>query len=85
MSINLHPPSDRLGLKKPVRPLTKISLGLEYATISAYRIFVMNSQLLDTVLLQTDFPELKLHASGKVRDVYLLDQERLLFVATDRI
>ena len=45
----------------------------------------MNSQLLDSVLLQTDFPELKLHASGKVRDVYLLDQERLLFVATDRI
>ena len=40
----------------------------------------MNSQLLDSVLLQTDFPELKLHASGKVRDVYLLDQERLLFV-----
>src|SRR5437588_1957491 len=45
----------------------------------------MNSQLLDSVLLQTDFPELKLHASGKVRDVYVLDQERLLFVATDRI
>jgi len=45
----------------------------------------MNSQLLDTVLLQTDFPELKLHASGKLRDVYILDQERLLFVATDRI
>ncbi len=45
----------------------------------------MDSQLLDSVLLQTDFPELKLHASGKVRDVYLLDQERLLFVATDRI
>src|SRR5882762_2990964 len=45
----------------------------------------MSSQLLDSVLLQTDFPELKLHASGKVRDVYLLDQERLLFIATDRI
>src|SRR5246500_2482288 len=45
----------------------------------------MSSQLLDSVLLQTDFPELKLHASGKVRDVYVLDQERLLFVATDRI
>ncbi len=28
---------------------------------------------------------MKLHASGKVRDVYVLDQERLLFVATDRI
>jgi phosphoribosylaminoimidazole-succinocarboxamide synthase len=66
-------------------PLTKISLGLEYPTISACRISIMNSQLLDSVLLQTDFPELKLHASGKVRDVYVLDQERLLFVATDRI
>ncbi len=65
--------------------MTKISLGLEYATISACRISIMNFQLLDSVLLQTDFPELKLHASGKVRDVYLLDQERLLFVATDRI
>jgi phosphoribosylaminoimidazole-succinocarboxamide synthase len=46
---------------------------------------MMTSQLLDTVLLQTDFPELELHASGKVRDVYALDRERLLFVATDRI
>ena len=45
----------------------------------------MNSQLLDPVLLQTNFPELQLHASGKVRDVYQLDGERLLFVATDRI
>ena len=46
---------------------------------------MMNSDLLDSVLLQTDFPELELHASGKVRDVYRLDSERLLFVATDRI
>ena len=45
----------------------------------------MNSELLDPVVLQTDFPELQLHASGKVRDVYLIDNERLLFVATDRI
>jgi len=45
----------------------------------------MNSDLLDPVLLQTDFPDLQLHASGKVRDVYALDNERLLFVATDRI
>ena len=37
------------------------------------------------VLLQTDFPELKLHASGKVRDVYSVDSNHLLFVATDRI
>lgn len=45
----------------------------------------MNPELLDPVLLQTDFPDLQLHASGKVRDVYELDSERLLFVATDRI
>jgi phosphoribosylaminoimidazole-succinocarboxamide synthase len=45
----------------------------------------MSPKLLDPVLLQTDFPDLKLHASGKVRDVYQLDSETLLFVATDRI
>jgi len=45
----------------------------------------MSPQLLDPVLLQTDIPELELYASGKVRDVYSLDNERLLFVATDRI
>ncbi len=45
----------------------------------------MNPQILDSVLLQSDYPELELHASGKVRDVYRLDNEHLLFVATDRI
>jgi phosphoribosylaminoimidazole-succinocarboxamide synthase len=45
----------------------------------------MTPNLLDPVILQTDFPDLHLHASGKVRDVYQLDDERLLFVATDRI
>lgn len=45
----------------------------------------MTTELLDSVLIQTDFPELELHASGKVRDVYRLDNEHLLFVATDRI
>src|SRR5436190_20256892 len=45
----------------------------------------MSSQLLDSVLLHTDFPDLELHASGKVRDVYRVDDNRLLFVATDRI
>ncbi len=42
------------------------------------------SSILDRVLLQTDFPELTLHARGKVRDLYSLDG-LLLFVATDRI
>jgi phosphoribosylaminoimidazole-succinocarboxamide synthase len=37
------------------------------------------------VLLHTDFPELELYASGKVRDLYRADNEHLLFVATDRI
>src|SRR5579883_2053691 len=45
----------------------------------------MSTDTLDNVLLRTDFPDLNLHASGKVRDVYRLDPERLLFVATDRI
>lgn len=45
----------------------------------------MSPDLLDSVLLHTEFPNLQLHASGKVRDVYRLDPDRLLFVATDRI
>lgn len=35
-------------------------------------------------LLQTEFPDLRLHARGKVRDIYNVDN-RLLFIATDRI
>jgi phosphoribosylaminoimidazole-succinocarboxamide synthase len=45
----------------------------------------MPPELLDTVLLQTEFPDLQLHASGKVRDVYSVGDQQLLFVATDRI
>ena len=45
----------------------------------------MSPEILDSVLLRTDYPELELHASGKVRDVYNLDQDHLLFVATDRL
>jgi phosphoribosylaminoimidazole-succinocarboxamide synthase len=45
----------------------------------------MSPEILDTVLLRTDYSELELHASGKVRDVYCLDSDHLLFVATDRI
>ena len=45
----------------------------------------MSPQLLDTVLRRTEFPDLQLHTSGKVRDVYRIDMDRLLFVATDRI
>ncbi len=37
------------------------------------------------VLLQTDLPDLELYASGKVRDLYRVDNEHLLFIATDRI
>ena len=45
----------------------------------------MSPELIDSVLLQTDFPDLPLHASGKVRDVYSVGDQQLLFVATDRI
>jgi len=37
------------------------------------------------VLLNTDFPDLQLYASGKVRDIYRIDNNHLLFIATDRI
>src|SRR3979411_1582770 len=45
----------------------------------------MSPDLLDSVLLQTDFADLQLHASGKVRDVCRLGGECLLFIAPDRI
>lgn len=45
----------------------------------------MSPELLDSVLLRTDFPDLQLKASGKVRDVYDIDENQLLFVASDRI
>jgi phosphoribosylaminoimidazole-succinocarboxamide synthase len=37
------------------------------------------------ILLRTDFPDLELYASGKVRDLYRVGSDRLLLVATDRI
>jgi phosphoribosylaminoimidazole-succinocarboxamide synthase len=45
----------------------------------------MTTETLDPVLLQTDFSDLELFASGKVRDVYQVGSDHLLFVATDRI
>jgi phosphoribosylaminoimidazole-succinocarboxamide synthase len=45
----------------------------------------MTTETLDPVLLQTDFPDLELFSSGKVRDVYQVGSDHLLFVATDRI
>lgn len=46
---------------------------------------VTDSKKNDSVILRTDFPELDLFASGKVRDLYRVGNDRLLFVATDRI
>ena len=65
--------------------MTKIPDTLEYATVFVVISLSMSPQLLDNVLLRTEFPNLQLHASGKVRDVYQLDSAQLLFVATDRI
>jgi phosphoribosylaminoimidazole-succinocarboxamide synthase len=36
-------------------------------------------------VLDTDFPTLTLYRRGKVRDVYVVDRDHLLIVATDRI
>ena len=41
-------------------------------------------QIKDPILLQPDFPELELYASGKVREIFDLG-DALLFVATDRL
>src|SRR6266496_698813 len=46
---------------------------------------MMSPDLLDSVLLHTEFPDLELHTSGKVRDVYRIGDDQLLFVASDRI
>ncbi|MEO8594687.1 MAG: phosphoribosylaminoimidazolesuccinocarboxamide synthase [Candidatus Solibacter sp.] len=37
------------------------------------------------VILQTELPGIERHGRGKVRDVYSVDSDRLLIVATDRI
>jgi phosphoribosylaminoimidazole-succinocarboxamide synthase len=41
--------------------------------------------MMTTALLQTDLGSLPLTARGKVRDIYALPHDQLLFVATDRI
>jgi phosphoribosylaminoimidazole-succinocarboxamide synthase len=46
---------------------------------------VNNSTEISDVLLRTDLPGLNLFASGKVRDLYQVGSDHLLFVATDRI
>ncbi len=45
----------------------------------------MNDQNQSKVLIHTEIPDLQLFASGKVRDVYRVSNDRLLFVASDRI
>jgi len=36
-------------------------------------------------LIQSELPALQLLSRGKVRDVYVVDENSLLFVATDRL
>ena len=45
----------------------------------------VNTSTNQSVLLHTDIPELELYASGKVRDIFKVDNDHLLFVASDRI
>jgi len=42
-------------------------------------------QLSYPVVTHTDIPELKLHSRGKVRDMYEIDDDKLLIVTTDRM
>ena len=45
----------------------------------------MASPKMNTVIAQTNFPGLKLRGRGKVRDIYEVDEDQLLIVATDRL
>ena len=52
---------------------------------SSTTIPTVNTLTPQDTLLKTNFPDLELFASGKVRDIYRVGEDRLLFVATDRI
>lgn len=67
--------------------LTNQKGNLEYPTTSPISICaaVTESAQISDVLLHTDFSGLELYASGKVRDLYAVGSEHLLFVATDRL
>jgi phosphoribosylaminoimidazole-succinocarboxamide synthase len=45
----------------------------------------MTTRTFEPVLMRAEFPELELFASGKVRDIYQVGIDHLLFVASDRI
>jgi len=68
-------------------PLTKCAGQLQLAPtfITDQSTQVTNTTNSIDVLLQADIPELQLYASGKVRDIYKVDANHLLFVASDRI
>ena len=65
--------------------LTNQSGKLEYPTTLRNDLQRDKLNSNNDVLLTTDFPDLELHASGKVRDIYRIDNDHLLFIATDRI
>jgi phosphoribosylaminoimidazole-succinocarboxamide synthase len=75
--------AESVSLPGSPAPLTKSAIGLESITRNVEHAVTIQSS--DSILLRTDFPDLPLHVSGKVRDVYRADSDRLLFVATDRI
>ena len=49
------------------------------------KIDTLGTSSLPQVILETNLPGISLYARGKVRDVYGVDPDTLLFVATDRI
>jgi phosphoribosylaminoimidazole-succinocarboxamide synthase len=72
------------------RFINSVDKALRANTITAISITDQSETVSETirdngVLLQADFPDLQLYASGKVRDIYKVDANHLLFVATDRI
>jgi phosphoribosylaminoimidazole-succinocarboxamide synthase len=82
--------SENIFTALPARFINSVDKALRANTITAIFITDQSATVSESiqdnkVLLQADFPDLQLYASGKVRDIYRVDANHLLFVATDRI
>jgi phosphoribosylaminoimidazole-succinocarboxamide synthase len=64
---------------------SRISLATLQTIYATFAILAKTTMMNSAALSQTSLADLKLAKRGKVRDVYAVDDERLLIVATDRI
>ena len=77
------PPSSKIFFRSVDKAFGNVRIPHDFSDLICMT--VTNLAPISDVVLQTDYPDLKLYASGKVRDIYHVDDDHLLFVATDRI